>query len=138
MDTGTWLSRTHANGHKNVSRRVNCYNEECAARECAANFSTVMRTDSGLKSKESLSSEPSMLLPKTPRQYCCIALFKMGPDRNVLAIFVVLLALCGSGYCSAQVGGCTPPAGSISTSGHGKLSNGIPQQNRGGPGSEFS
>ena len=41
MDTGTWLSRSHANGHKNVSRRVNCYNEECAARECAANFSTV-------------------------------------------------------------------------------------------------
>ena len=43
MDTGTWLSRSHANGHKNVSRRVNCYNEECAARECAANFSTVGR-----------------------------------------------------------------------------------------------
>ena len=42
MDTGTWLSRSHANGHKNVSRRVNCYNEECAARECAANFSTVL------------------------------------------------------------------------------------------------
>ena len=42
MDTGTWLSRSHANGHKNVSRRVNCYNEECAARECAANLSTVM------------------------------------------------------------------------------------------------
>ena len=41
MDTGTWLPRSHANGHKNVSRRVNCYNEECAARECATNFSTV-------------------------------------------------------------------------------------------------
>ena len=83
---------------------------------------------------------PFTVTTKTPREYCCIALFKMGPDRNVLAIFVVLLALC-SRYCSAHEGGCTPPAGSNLTSGtgvHGKLNNGIPQQNRGDLGSEFS
>ena len=56
----------------------------------------------------------------------------------MLAVRVMtLLALCGR-YCSAQVGGCTPPAGSNLTSGHGKESNGIPQQNRGDSGSEFS
>ena len=55
---------------------------------------------------------------------------------DLLAV-VMMLVLCR--YCSAQVGGCTPPAGSNLTSGgHGKLSNNIPQQNRGGPGREFN
>ena len=53
-----------------------------------------------------------------------------------LIAVVMMLVLCR--YCSAQVGGCTPPAGSNLISGHGKLSNYIPQQNRGGPGSEFN
>ena len=52
---------------------------------------------------------------------------------DLLAV-VMMLVLCR--YCSAH---CTPPAGSNLTSGgHGKLSNGIPWQNRGGPGSEFN
>ena len=55
---------------------------------------------------------------------------------DLLAV-VMMLVLCR--YCSAQEGGCTPPAGSNLTVGHGKLiSNGIPQQNRGVPGSEFN
>ena len=53
---------------------------------------------------------------------------------DLLAV-VMMLVLCR--YCSAH-GGCTPPAGSNLISGHGKLINGIPQQNRGGPGSEFN
>ena len=62
----------------------------------------------------------------------------MYSNRNVLtAVVLLLLALCGR-YCSAQVGGCTPPAGSNLISAHGKLSNYIPQQNRGGSGREFS
>ena len=55
---------------------------------------------------------------------------------SMLAVRVMtLLALCGR-YCSAQVGGCTPPAGSNLIGGNGKLSNNIPMSNRGGPGSE--
>ena len=53
---------------------------------------------------------------------------------DLLAV-VMMLVLCR--YCSAQVGGCTPPAGSNLISGHGKLSNNIPQQNRGGLEREF-
>ena len=54
---------------------------------------------------------------------------------DLLAV-VMMLVLCR--YCSAQDGGCTPPAGSNLTDVHGKFSNYIPQQNRGGPGSEFN
>ena len=54
---------------------------------------------------------------------------------GLLAV-VMMLVLCR--YCSAQVGGCTPPAGSNLISGTGKQSNNIPQPNRGGPGREFS
>ena len=53
---------------------------------------------------------------------------------DFLAVALVLV-LCR--YCSAQVGGCIPPAGSNLISGHGKLSNNIPQSNRGGVGREF-
>ena len=52
----------------------------------------------------------------------------------MLAVAVVLV-LCRN--CSAQVGGCTPPAGSNLIGGNGKLSNNIPQPNRGGLGREF-
>ena len=58
----------------------------------------------------------------------------MDSVRNVLAVAVVFV-LCRN--CSAQVGGCTPPAGSNLTGGTGKLSNNIPQSNCGGPGREF-
>ena len=55
----------------------------------------------------------------------------------MLAVRVMtLLALCGRYCSSAQDGGCTPPAGSNLISGTGKLSNNIPQQNRGGVGRE--
>ena len=64
-------------------------------------------------------------------------IYSLVQDSMLAVRVMTLLALCGR-YCSAQVGGCTPPTNSISTSGHGKLSNGIPQPNRGGPGSEFS
>ena len=53
---------------------------------------------------------------------------------DLLAV-VMMLVLCR--YCSAQDGGCIPPAGSNLITGRGKLSNNIPQQNRGGPGREF-
>ena len=53
---------------------------------------------------------------------------------DLLAV-VMMLVLCR--YCSAQVGGCTPPAGSNLTGGLNKLSNNIPAPERGGPGSEL-
>ena len=54
---------------------------------------------------------------------------------SMLAVRVMmLLALCR--YCSAQDGGCTPPAGSNLISGTGKLSNNIPESNRGPIGRE--
>ena len=53
---------------------------------------------------------------------------------ELLAVALVLV-LCR--YCSAQVGGCTPPADSNLIIGNGKLSNNIPQSNRGGVGCEF-
>ena len=46
-----------------------------------------------------------------------------------LAAIVMMLVLCR--YCSAQVGGCTPPAGSNLISGNNKLSNNIPAPERG-------
>ena len=54
---------------------------------------------------------------------------------DLLAV-MMMLVLCR--YCSAQVGGCTPPAGSNLISVWGKLSNGIPKPDRGGPGREFN
>ena len=54
---------------------------------------------------------------------------------DLLAV-VKMLVLCR--YCSAQDGGCTPPAGSNLIGGYGKLGNNIPQSNRGVPGSEFN
>ena len=54
-----------------------------------------------------------------------------------MGLLAVALVLVMCKYCSAQVGGCTPPTGSNLIGGNGKLSNNIPQSNRGGVGREF-
>ena len=106
---------------------------------CGGNLSFACGVETETQLLQVQQSWLSWVLTLRQSDWCStVLLSRMYSNRNVLAaVVLLLLALCGR-YCSAQVGGCTPPAGSNLISGKGKRSNNIPVANRGQPGRECS